>query len=263
MKIAILLTVYNRKDTTIASLQSLYKAIEQMPSNIKFDIYMVDDGCTDGTSEIVHKLFSKITIIKSSGNLFWSRGMRLAWETAIKSDSYNYYLWFNDDAILYPYALKELFDTLSQSSQKDIICGAFENKNHKVSYGGRNFSHELLTPNGKPQPIYYMNGNLVLISDGPLKKGDMVFYQRVDGQYVMHRIYKVKDKEFYMVGDAQTEIEGPLCDKQIFARITKIRRKGKLIQPRDFWWWFFAKVWIRLVPIRPLIIKMYRLCCRS
>ena len=99
--------------------------------------------------------------------------------------------------------------------------------------------------------------------DGPLKKGDMVFYQRVDGQYVMHRIYKVKDKEFYMVGDAQTEIEGPLCDKQIFARITKIRRKGKLIQPRDFWWWFFAKVWIRLVPIRPLIIKMYRLCCRS
>lgn len=99
--------------------------------------------------------------------------------------------------------------------------------------------------------------------DSPLKRGDMVFYQRTDGQYVMHRIYKIKGKEFYMIGDAQTEIEGPLDEKQIFARITKIRRKGKWIQPGDFWWWFFAKVWLRLVPVRPFIIKMYGLCCRS
>lgn len=99
--------------------------------------------------------------------------------------------------------------------------------------------------------------------DSPLKKGDMVFYQRTDGQYVMHRIYKVKGRDFYMVGDAQTEIEGPLHEKQIFARVTKVRRKGKLIQPGDFWWWFFACVWLRLVPLRPLIIKMYRLCGRS
>lgn len=99
--------------------------------------------------------------------------------------------------------------------------------------------------------------------DSPLRKGDMVFYQRTDGQYVMHRIYKIKGKEFYMVGDAQIEIEGPLNEKQIFARVTKVRRKGKLILPGDFWWWFFAKVWLRLVPVRPFIIKMYGLCCRS
>lgn len=91
----------------------------------------------------------------------------------------------------------------------------------------------------------------------------MVFYQRTDGQYVMHRIYKAKGKEFYMVGDAQTDIEGPLSEKQIFARVTKVRRKGKLIQPGDFWWWFFAKVWLSLVPVRPFIIKIYGLCCRS
>lgn len=99
--------------------------------------------------------------------------------------------------------------------------------------------------------------------DSPLKRGDMVFYQRIDGQYVMHRIYKVKGRDFYMVGDAQTEIEGPLRERQIFARVTKVRRKGKLIQPGDFWWWFFACVWLRLVPLRPLLIKMYRLCSRS
>lgn len=105
--------------------------------------------------------------------------------------------------------------------------------------------------------IYFSKPN------SPLKKGDMVFYQRTDGQYVMHRIYKVKGKEFYMVGDAQADIEGPLNKKQIFARVTKVRRKGKLILPGDFWWWFFAKVWLNLVPVRPFIIKMYGLCCHS
>ena len=30
----------------------------------------------------------------------------------------------------------------------------------------------------------------------PLKKGDMVFYQRETGQYVMHRIHKMTDQGY-------------------------------------------------------------------
>lgn len=41
----------------------------------------------------------------------------------------------------------------------------------------------------------------------PLKKGDIVFYQRSNGDYVMHRICKIKNGEYYMVGDAQMQIE--------------------------------------------------------
>ena len=93
--------------------------------------------------------------------------------------------------------------------------------------------------------------------DKPLKRGDMVFYQRSTGQYVMHRIWKVKPEGFYMVGDAQTEIEGPLGREQIFAIITKVQRKGKWIGPENFWWQFFEKVWIRIVPLRPVIMKAY------
>ena len=32
-----------------------------------------------------------------------------------------------------------------------------------------------------------------------LKRGDMVFYQRDSGQYVMHRIWKVRPEGYYMV----------------------------------------------------------------
>ena len=90
-----------------------------------------------------------------------------------------------------------------------------------------------------------------------LRRGDMVFYQRDTGQFVMHRIWKVKKDGYYIVGDAQTIIEGPIRWDQIFARITKVNRKGKMISNGDFWWEFFEKVWIRMVPMRPVIVKFY------
>lgn len=94
-------------------------------------------------------------------------------------------------------------------------------------------------------------------TDRKLKKGDMVFYQRDSGQYVMHRIWKVKPEGYYIVGDAQTEIEGPVREDQIFARITKVQRKGKWIEPGDFWWEFFEHVWIRMVPVRRKMMAIY------
>lgn len=90
-----------------------------------------------------------------------------------------------------------------------------------------------------------------------LKKGDIVFYQRWNGQYVMHRIYKITEAGYFMVGDAQAEIEGPLKREQIFALITKCQRKGKFLESGDFWWEFFECIWIRCVPMRPVIRKMY------
>ena len=93
--------------------------------------------------------------------------------------------------------------------------------------------------------------------DRELRRGDMVFYQRPTGQYVMHRIYKVKPEGYYIVGDAQQEIEGPVTREQIFAIITKVQRKGKWIEPEDFWWEFFEHVWIRMIPVRRQIMKLY------
>lgn len=90
-----------------------------------------------------------------------------------------------------------------------------------------------------------------------LRRGDMVFYQRDSGRYVMHRIYKVKPDGYYMVGDAQTQIEGPLRREQIFAVITQVKRDGKMIRPGDFWWEFFEHIWIRIVPARRIVTALY------
>ena len=94
--------------------------------------------------------------------------------------------------------------------------------------------------------------------DRELRKGDMVFYQRVTGQYIMHRIIDVKPDGYYMMGDNQAALEGPLDRSQIFAIVTKVKRKGRWIGPDDLIWKFYEKVWIHMIPVRPVIGRVCR-----
>ena len=67
----------------------------------------------------------------------------------------------------------------------------------------------------------------------PLKKGDIAFFQRENGQYIMHRIHFMRkddrtgENQFYFIGDGQKNIEGPIKETQIFGVITGVLRKGK------------------------------------
>ena len=47
-------------------------------------------------TEAVGKMFPQVHIIKGDGNLFWNRGMYMAWQAAIKEKDYDFYLWLND-----------------------------------------------------------------------------------------------------------------------------------------------------------------------
>lgn len=161
---AIILTVYNRRETTLRGLRLLHEAIVGMGESYAFDIYMTDDGCNDGTTMAVGKEFPQIKIIHGDGNLYWSGGMRMAWQAAIDSGVvYDYYLWFNDDANLCKSALITMFSSSQRAGVNAIICGAFCGSDGKTSYGGRNRKNQILSPNGELQDIFLMNGNLVLI----------------------------------------------------------------------------------------------------
>lgn len=64
---------------------------------------------------------------------------------------------------------------------------------------------------------------------GTAGKGDIVFYERPGGQFVVHRICRVHADGYDIIGDAQTEIEHHVQRKQIFARVTKVERKEKYL----------------------------------
>lgn len=91
-----------------------------------------------------------------------------------------------------------------------------------------------------------------------LKKGDFVLYQRISGQYVAHRIVKTDGNQYYLAGDNQTVIEGPIYQKQILGIVTKVKRKEKWLKEGDLYWEFFEHVWRYILPWRRLILSIYK-----
>jgi GT2 family glycosyltransferase len=159
--IAVLLTCYNRKDKTLQCLAALYSqtAISEFYT---IEVFLVDDASTDGTGEVVNKLFPQVNIIKGSGDLFWNRGMHLAWKTAVAKKEFDYYLWLNDDTFLEKSALQILF---REKYPRAIVCGTTKSQlQRRATYGGYSGKpRKLVEPNDNYQKSDYCNGNCVLI----------------------------------------------------------------------------------------------------
>ena len=92
-----------------------------------------------------------------------------------------------------------------------------------------------------------------------LKKGDMILYRRQSGAYVLHRIRAVEGETFTLIGDGQTEPEPGIRRDQVLAVVTAVRRKGRLLKKGSFWWEFFEKIWLNMIPLRPAALKFYEL----
>lgn len=91
----------------------------------------------------------------------------------------------------------------------------------------------------------------------PLQVGDVVLYRRAGGNYILHRIAAIHGDVYTMIGDAHSGKEPGIRREQILAIMVSARRKGKLQQPGTFWWDFFAKVWLRMIPLRRPVMRLY------
>lgn len=163
--VAVLITCHNRRDMTLECLTALYDA--KFPKNHIMDVFLVDDGCSDGTPSAVKKSYPKVNIIKGTGHLYWNQGMRLAWQSAAKKKDYDFYLWLNDDTFLKKNGLNDLIITSQIKENNAIIVGNCSNKVGVFSYGGKSKNglskSGNLMPNGSIQSCDRFNGNLVII----------------------------------------------------------------------------------------------------
>lgn len=166
IRIAVLLTCHNRKEKTLNCLKHLFSQ-SGLNNTYQQDVYLVDDGSTDGTGSAVHEAFPSVLIIKGSGTLYWNRGMHTAWKTAAKK-KYDFYLWLNDDTELYKQALTELLLSTKKTLDLAIICGCVESpvvKGQLTYGGGRRVKNRYVSnyPDGRLQECEIINGNCVLI----------------------------------------------------------------------------------------------------
>lgn len=164
--IAVLITCHNRIEKTLSCLKHLFEA--DVSSEHILEVFLVDDGSTDGTSSMVSKQFPTVKIYKGNGNLYWNGGMYLAWEYASNEYNYDYYLWLNDDTFIEKITIEKLIESAESLSNKSIICACIRSLDKKKwTYGGFKMLSRRriikLLPNGHLQACDLTNGNCVLV----------------------------------------------------------------------------------------------------
>lgn len=126
----------------------------------------------------------------------------------------------------------------------------------EVISGGGRFSFKVT--GGSMFPLLIEGRDSVILEKvKTLKAGDIILYQRDDGNYVLHRIVKIKNGELYLCGDAQFVIEYPIRYDQVIAVAGAIIRKGETIKVTDPKYKFYTKVWCHSFKARPYILKAY------
>lgn len=105
--------------------------------------------------------------------------------------------------------------------------------------GGQNV---IFSPRGASMlPTIKEGRDKVTLSPAPekLKRGDIAFYKRRDGQYVLHRVVRVRGG-YVFCGDGQFSLERGIEKEQIIAICSHINRGGKDINSGSLSWKIFA-----------------------
>ena len=109
------------------------------------------------------------------------------------------------------------------------------------------------------RPFLRENVDSVELSKADFNKifrGDIVLVHRDFGAYVLHRVIRKKKNCFYMVGDNQQWVEGPLRPDQIVAVATAVFRGEKRTDCKNVFLKVLVNAWLGLLPFRPIVRKL-------
>jgi len=179
LRVAALITCYNRVAHTTICLEALSK---QEDFEAVIDLFIVDDGSTDGTDKAILEIYPDARLLKGDGGLFWSGGTRWAFAEAIRED-YDFYLWINDDTRLKQDAMSRIYATYIDARARlgdlvIVIGSTCEEGQDALSYGGWEVSrslfslmrwHKTSTASEHWATCDTMNGNCVLIPRAVMK----------------------------------------------------------------------------------------------
>lgn len=182
IKIATILTCYNRKEKSVRCLTELLRVTDAYnakhgENNIELSVYLTDDASSDGTAEAVAEVCEgkDFHLCQGDGNCFWAGGMRLAWREAIKRhEEWDFYLLLNDDTTVFDNVFEQLMTcheyALEKYSKPGVYsgCTCDENNTDIVTYSGdvmnlKTKGWDRLLPNGKPQMVDMTNANILLV----------------------------------------------------------------------------------------------------
>ena len=234
--VAAIMTCFNRKEKTLRCLETLYCDLNQ--DQVEFTVYLVDDGCTDGTAEAVKEKYPNVNILQGTGDLFWNMGMRMAFQQAVNV-GYDFYLWVNDDVMFVNRIIEKLLITIDQTEipNNTILVGyTTDESGKKITYGGYcrkksiiPLEMEMVIPReDRLEQCESFNGNCVLIPNQVVEKiginSDKYRHGFGDADYGFRAIEA-------KIAVVLTNFPVGICDKNPNAAIwNDIRYKAPIIQ---------------------------------
>ena len=86
-----------------------------------------------------------------------------------------------------------------------------------------------------------------------LKKGNIILFHTASGNYVLHRITKVKRDGYITTGDGNLWRDGFVPQGKVIARVESIYRKDIVIECSGWKWKAISSLWMASFPIRRIL----------
>lgn len=194
-RIAVLLTVFNRKEKTLRCLDALLLSHATAQSTIQFEVFLTDDGSSDNTAKALadRNYPFPLHILQGNGSLYWNGGMNNSWNAAIDNGNFDGYLWLNNDTYALPDFWKDLQITHEFCCKTNGYGGIYvgstcDPDSKEFSYGGFNFigkwklKDHFILPDGKqPQPCQCGHGNITFVSAAACRQNGILYEKYIHG----------------------------------------------------------------------------------
>ena len=120
------------------------------------------------------------------------------------------------------------------------------------------YGHLVYTNKGTSMlPLLREGKDLFVIArkpEGRLKKYDVPLYKRGNGEYVLHRVLKVRKDGYVLCGDHCWGLETGVTDSQVIGVLEAVVRDGKTIPVTDRRYRLYVHLWCDFFPIRAAIL---------
>lgn len=128
--IYIITPVFNRKAFTENYLKALSKQ-----TNKNFKTVIVDDGSTDGTSDMIKEKFPEVVLLKEKGDLWWAEATNIGVKYAIAQGA-DYIMTLNDDTLPSEDYIEKMYYWMGKEPEALLGAFAVDANTKKPIFGG-------------------------------------------------------------------------------------------------------------------------------